>query len=136
MQIPSTYEGTFSKDSSQINGKVTTGDSSTAGDEDDEDAVSFTLALVKDDPSHHSDDNASSSQSKGATTNSISALAEGKKYSGMAQVEYPFNIKITKRKGAQVEGTIKWTLQKCKTKFKVNYFSLLYVNREKLTTTS
>jgi len=76
--------------------------------------VSFTLALVKDDTQTPATDDSSSQ----ATTGSISALTEGKSFSGLALVEYPFTIKITKRKGPQVEGHIKWTLQKCKTKFK------------------
>jgi len=99
----------FSKDCTKITGKVVLQDGDNK-DSDDEEAATFNLALVKDD------------QNDGDTSNSAlnekGALSEGKKYSGTSHVEYPFTIKIAKRKGLVVEGTIKWTLQKSKTKFK------------------
>ncbi len=44
---------------------------------------------------------------------------EGTKVTGTCTWEWPFSVKVTKRKGDSVQGTIKWDLQDSETKFKV-----------------
>jgi len=109
VQIPSNYEGTFSKESTKMTGKVVTHDGDGGDSDHDDDGATFNLALIKDDQA----DTDASDKPKDKT-----ALSEGQKYQGTSFVEYPFTIKIVKRKGPLVEGTIKWALQKSKTKFK------------------
>lgn len=45
-------------------------------------------------------------------------LQANKTYKGKSITEFPFEMKILKRKGVDVEGEITWTTMKCVTKFK------------------
>jgi hypothetical protein len=107
VQIPSFYSGVLSNHAKTIKGKtVPDNDAMKDGDEDD---ATFKLDLVE-----ASDDNSDADEKK----LSLPAIKEGGKYSGICTWDYPFSLKITKRTGDSLQGTIKWDWQDCETKFK------------------
>jgi hypothetical protein len=60
-----------------------------------------------------------------------SIIKEGSKFNGTSFVENSFTLKVTSRKGNNVQGTIFWDEAKNESKFKVCYFCLV-VTRIKL----
>jgi len=105
VQIPSFYSGVLSNGAKTIKGK-TVADGDAVGDGDEDDAT-FKLDLIE--ASDHSDDE---------KTPSLPAFKDGAKLSGTCSWEYPFALKVTKRTGDNLAGTIKWDFQDCETKFK------------------
>jgi len=74
---------------------------------DDGDDATFTLDLVE--GSETSDDDEPPAPTM---------FREGDKITGSCTWEYPFSLKILKRTGDHLQGTIKWDIQESETKFK------------------
>eukprot|EP01127_Copromyxa_protea_P014844 TRINITY_DN4196_c1_g1_i5.p1 TRINITY_DN4196_c1_g1~~TRINITY_DN4196_c1_g1_i5.p1 ORF type:complete len:226 (-),score=71.65 TRINITY_DN4196_c1_g1_i5:90-767(-) len=100
VQIPSYYSGLISAGGKVIKGK-TVGEAGS----DDEDDATFQLDLVEEEESS-------------ADEPLIPKITADAKFEGKYFTESPFTLKISKRKGDLVEGTISWKHQQCKTKFK------------------
>jgi len=98
VQIPSNYDGTLINQGKTLKGKIVTDADDTESDTDDQ--PTFQLDIIE------------------AIDDSSEKLKQGSKLTGTCYIQHPFVLKITKRKGTTVEGTIKWQEQKCKTKFK------------------
>eukprot|EP01125_Pyxidicula_operculata_P011334 TRINITY_DN3719_c0_g1_i1.p1 TRINITY_DN3719_c0_g1~~TRINITY_DN3719_c0_g1_i1.p1 ORF type:complete len:594 (-),score=192.94 TRINITY_DN3719_c0_g1_i1:18-1799(-) len=102
VQIPSNYKGKIENKGKTIKGHIS------VEDDDSQDSPSFHLDLVETDL----DD------SEPETDQKKDFMKVGAKASGKVVIEYPFVIKVSKRQGDSVEGTIHWEHQKCTTKFK------------------
>jgi len=120
VQIPSNYVGKLTNDGNTLKGKIVT-DADNSDSDSDTDSPTFQLDKIKgldDDSDSEAVNTPVKSDKSDKSSSSAEKLQAGSKLSGTCYIQHPFSIKITKRKGVTLEGTVKWPEQQCKTKIK------------------
>jgi hypothetical protein len=108
VEIPVTYLGELSDTS--IEGQVKETESGMQ--------ATFKLDLVQNEDENGEEAAKEDEKMEEAEADVADQLQANKTYKGKSITEFPFEMKILKRKGVDVEGEITWTTMKCVTKFK------------------